>query len=182
MKNTYPALLKNLVMMMMMIALSYHKGRRVKLASQIDILFFTLTESFVFLCIIWGKEGKLFSPKENLILYKIFIKITSDQIVGTDQARVQFWVQTTTEYNKMCDIANIQNKDEQEGGLSKFVERSLDSLKSRWIQKILPAANKFQGICETNPPTSGELRDDATMDKYYGRIRESYSERAKANT
>jgi hypothetical protein len=136
----------------------------------------------VFLRIIQEKRGKLFTPEENLMLSKSFITISSDPIVGTDQARVQFWFQITTEYNKMCEIANNQNKDEQEGGLSKFVERSLDSLKSRWIQKILPAANKFQGICETNPPTSGELRDDATMDKYYGRIRESYSERAKANT
>ena len=84
----------------------------------------------------------------------------------------------------MSEIANNQNKDEQGGGLSKFVEHSLslDSLKSRWIQKILSAVNKFQGICETNPPTSGGLRDEASMDKYYGRMRELYSERAKANT
>jgi hypothetical protein len=58
----------------------------------------------------------------------------------------------------------------------------LDSLKLRWIQKILPAVNRFQGICETNPPTSGELRDDAMMDKYYGKMRDLYSEHAKAHT
>jgi len=57
----------------------------------------------------------------------------------------------------------------------------LDSLKSRWTQKILPAVNKFQGICETNPPTSGELKDDAHMDLYYARMRDIYEERAKDN-
>ena len=66
--------------------------------------------------------------------------------------------------------------------MTKYMDCSLDSLKSRWTQKILPAVNKFQGICETNPPTSGELKDDAAMDKYYGRMRELYAERAKANT
>jgi hypothetical protein len=88
------------------------------------------------------------------------------------------------EYNKMSEIANNQNKDEQGGGLSKFVEHSLslDSLKSRWIQKILSAVNKFQGICATNQPTSGELKDDAMRDKYYWRMREFYLERVKAST
>ena len=56
----------------------------------------------------------------------------------------------------------------------KYVERSLDSLKSRWTQKILPAVNKFQGICETNPLTSGELKDDVTMDRYYGIMHDIY--------
>ena len=45
-----------------------------------------------------------------------------------------------------------------------------------------PCCQKFQGICETNPPTSGELKDDTMMDKYYGRMRESYAETAKVNT
>ena len=68
---------------------------------------------------------------ENLILSKSFIKISSDPIVGTDQARIQFWVCITTEYNKMCGIVNNQKKDEQEIGMTKYVDRSLVSLKSR---------------------------------------------------
>jgi len=66
--------------------------------------------------------------------------------------------------------------------MTKYVDRSLDSLRSRLTQKILPAVNKFQGICEANPPTSGELNDDVGMGKYYGRMHELYAERAKANT
>ena len=74
---------------------------------------------------------------------------------------MQFWVRITSKYNTMSEIVNNLNKGEQEDGFVKYVERSLDSLKSRWTQKILPAINKFQGICKTNPPTSGVLKDDA---------------------
>jgi hypothetical protein len=119
-----------------------------------------------------GRRGKSFSPEENLILSKCFIKISGDPIVGTDQARVQFWVRITSEYNKMCEIANNQSKEEQEDGSFKYIELTLDSLKIRWTQKILPAVNKFQDICETNPQTSGKLEDDAIMDKYYQRMRD----------
>jgi hypothetical protein len=72
----------------------------------------------------------------------------------------------------MCEISNNQSKEEHEDDSFKYIERTLDSLKSRWTQKILPAVNKFQDICETNPPTSGELEDDAIMDKYYQRMRD----------
>ena len=60
---------------------------------------------------------------------KSFIKISSDPIVGTDQASIQFWVRITTEYNKMCGIVNNQKKDEQEIGVTKCMGHSLDSLK-----------------------------------------------------
>lgn len=33
-----------------------------------------------------------------------------------------------------------------------------------------------------NPPTSGKLKDDAAMDKYYGIMCEIYAKRAKTNT
>lgn len=72
----------------------------------------------------------------------------------------------------MCGIVNNQKKDEQEIGMTKYVDRSLDSLKSTWTQKILPTVNKFQGICKTHLPTSGELKDHTVMDKYYGRMHE----------
>ena len=65
---------------------------------------------------------------------KSFVKISSDPIVGTDQAWIQFWVRITTEYKKMCGTVNNQNKDEQEIGMTKYVDRSLDSLKSRLTQ------------------------------------------------
>ena len=100
-----------------------------------------------------GRRGESFSPEENLILSKCFIKISGNSIVGTNQAHVQFWVRITSEYNKTCEIANNQSKEEQEEGVFKYIERTLDSLKSRWMQKILSAVKKFQGICETNPPT-----------------------------
>jgi hypothetical protein len=129
-----------------------------------------------------GRRGKSFSPEENLILLKCFIKISGDPIAGIYQAHVQFWVRITSEYNKMCEIANNQSKEEQEEGAFKYIEWTLDSLKSRWMQKIVPAVNKFQGICETNPPTSGEVKDNAITDRYYWRMREMYAERAKANT
>ena len=88
-------------------------------------------------------------------------------MVVTDQASAQFWVRITSEYNKMCEIINNQNKDQQEQGFIKYVEHSVDSLKSLWTQKIQPVVNKFQGICKTNPSKMGELKDDANMDQYY---------------
>jgi len=128
------------------------------------------------------EEGEIILPRGNLILSKSLIKISLDLIVGTDQVCIQFWVHITAEYNKICGIVNNQKNDEQEIGVTKYVDHSLDSLKSRWTQKILPTVNKVQGICETNPPTSGELNDDATMNKYYGGMRELYAKSAKANT
>jgi len=98
--------------------------------------------------------------------------ISGDPIVGTNQAHVQFWVRITSKYNKMYEIANNQSTEEQEDGSFKYIERTLDSLEIRWTQKILPAVNKFQDICETNPRTSGKLEDDAIMDKYYQRMRD----------
>jgi hypothetical protein len=81
---------KNLVIMMMTITLSNHKGRQINYISQIDISFFALTESLVFMCNIQVKRGISFTPEKNLMLSKRFIKISSDPIVGTDQAHVQF--------------------------------------------------------------------------------------------
>ena len=112
---------------------------------------------------------------------KSFMKVSGDPIVGTDQARVQFWVRITSEYNKMCEIINNRDKEDQEDGFLQYIERTMDSLKSRWTQKILPAVNKFKGICDTNPPSSGEVKDDALMDKYYERMRSMYAERASTN-
>jgi hypothetical protein len=95
-----------------------------------------------------GKEGVIILTRGKSYLVEVFYQdqfrsISSDPIVGTDQAWIQFWVCITTEYNKMCGIVNNQKKDEQGIGMTKYVDRSLVSLKSRWTQKILPAVNKF---------------------------------------
>jgi hypothetical protein len=73
---------------------------------QIDILIMTLTKSHVFYVYYSDEGGKSFTPKENVMLSKSFIKISSDPIVGTDQARVQSWVWIKTKYHKMFKIIN----------------------------------------------------------------------------
>eukprot|EP00956_Cyclotella_meneghiniana_P041840 scaffold241471_cov36-Cyclotella_meneghiniana.AAC.1 len=40
------------------------------------------------------------------------------------------------------------------------------------------AVQKFDGICTTNPPAYGEVKDDAKMDLYYTNIRQIYYERS----
>ena len=138
----------------------------------------SFSHPYFFSCI----RGEIFSPEESNILSKCFIMISGDPIVGTNKAHVQFWVRITSKYNKMYEIANNKSTKQQEDGSFKHIECTLDSFKSRWTQKILPAVNKFQDICETNPPTSGELEDDTIMGKYYWRMRDMYAVQAKANT
>jgi hypothetical protein len=40
---------------------------------------------------------------------------------------------------------------------------------------LQPAVHKFAGITYSNPPTSGEVKDDNMMDLYYSRMQEEYA-------
>ena len=53
--------------------------------------------------------------------------------------------------------------------------RGVESIRNCWQRRIQPAIQKFAGVIYDNPPTSGEVKDDALMDLYYSRIHETYS-------
>jgi hypothetical protein len=56
--------------------------------------------------------------------------------------------------------------------------RGAEMISNCWQQRKQPAIQKFAGIIYSNPPTSGEARDDALMDLYYGRMCEENSDRS----
>eukprot|EP00956_Cyclotella_meneghiniana_P027228 scaffold60647_cov51-Cyclotella_meneghiniana.AAC.3 len=102
---------------------------------------------------------------------------SEDALAGTDQKGSTFWKKVATTYNKL--VAKTNSINEALISYKPMEERSTKSLTSCWNKRLQKAVSKFAGIVLTNPPSSGEIRDDKRMDLYYTNMRQIYYERSK---
>jgi hypothetical protein len=114
-----------------------------------------------------------FTPPEILILARSFIQVSEDACVGNDQSDDTFWTRIHLKFDK--NIAKANSKHEKVPDFQPLPRgRKLESVKSQWYKRILPATQKFQAIYERNPPPSGYLEDDVKMDLYYKELKQKY--------
>lgn len=110
-----------------------------------------------------------FRSPEFLILSRAYMEHSNDAISGTDQKSTIFWGKVTETYNKLV----LQTNKVNEGvpNYVELIERTGKSLTSCWNRCVQKAVSKFTGICSTHPPSSGEVKDDQKMDRYYKNMR-----------
>ena len=122
-------------------------------------------------------RGKNFCSEEYLLLAKAYMQHSNDATKGTDQTSGHFWRKVSVSYNQFINQSNSVNSSRE--NYSPLPERTTESLKGAWGRRLQKAVGKFAGIVQTNPPSSGEKKDDQQMDLYYSRMRELYAERVK---
>ena len=118
-----------------------------------------------------------FGSEELLLVSKAFMKVSNNAKHSTDKKAEKFWDEVCSTFEEFVASANKMNETNVyfcpiETG------RDAESIRNCWKRRIQPAVQKFAGIIYNTPPSSGEVRDDARMDLYYGRIREAYSARS----
>ena len=118
-----------------------------------------------------------FRSAEFLILSRAYMEHSNDAISSTDQKSTTFWGKVTETYNKLV----LQTNKVNEGvpNYVELIERTGKSLTSCWNRRVQKAVSKFTGICSTHPPSSGEVRDDQKMDRYYKNMRKLYYDRSE---
>ena len=116
-----------------------------------------------------------FTPDELLLLSKAYMKVSCNAKHGTDKKAEKFWDDIALRYVELVGKANHINEDNIDYS-NIDIMRNAESLRNCWQRRLQPAVQKFCGILATNPPQSGEVKDDAIMDRYYSRMRMMYSE------
>ena len=94
-----------------------------------------------------------------------------------DKNADKFWDDIALHYVELVKKSNSIN----EASVDYFaidIHRNAESLRNCWQHCLQPAVQKFCGILSTNPPKSGELKDDQIMDRYFSRMRQIYAEQA----
>ena len=78
-------------------------------------------------------------------------------------------------YEELADMTNKIN-----GVNCEFVPIELkggtEALRSCWSKQLQPSVFKFPMLVTSNPPSSGQFKDDENMDLYYSYIRKMYTE------
>ena len=121
-------------------------------------------------------RGTTFASGEMHLLARAFMEVSENAAKGTDQNGNTFWNSCFASYEKLRVHTN--NLNEEVPGWKPLPERTMISLRTQWKRRIQPGVQKFAGICLTNPPASGELKDDPEMDLYYKKMREIYNARS----
>jgi hypothetical protein len=128
-----------------------------------------------------GKGKKVgsttFTPEELLLLLKLYMKVSCNAKHETDKKADKFWDDIALHYVELVDKSNSIN----EASVDYFaidIHRNAESLRNCWQRCLQPPVQKFCGILSTNPPKSGELKDDQIMDRYFSRMRQIYAEQA----
>ena len=112
---------------------------------------------------------------------KAFTRSSLDPISGTDKKATTLWQEIWETYIVFVNNYNeIRSKKDPET-FKPLGTRTLDSVKKQWNLKIQPALNKFSSLCASNPPDSGETKNDSEMKLYYVKMHRMYGERACAN-
>jgi hypothetical protein len=114
-----------------------------------------------------------------LLVSKAFLKVSCDAKHSTDKKAEKFWEEVSIVFEDLVATANKMNESNPEFSPIE-PGRSVESIRNCWQRKLQPAVQKFAGIIQSSPPTSGEVRDDALMDLYYSRIRHEYQARSKS--
>ena len=118
-----------------------------------------------------------FGSEELLLVAKAFMKVSMDAKHSTDKKAEKFWDEVYATFEKYVACSNKMNESNAE---YTPIEpgRGVESIRNCWQRRIQPAVNNFAGIIYSNPPNSGEVKDDALMDLYYSRMREEYAARS----
>ena len=130
-------------------------------------------------------RGKAYTPTEYLYLAKAYVKNSKDSIRGTSKKTATFWADVHETYGQLVNTHNAHWEKMRGDQFDRLPERNKKSLQDQWSGRIQPAMNKWVGVVHSNPPKSGELKDDKLMDIYYSRMRALYEERmegASGNT
>lgn len=118
-----------------------------------------------------------FGSEELLLVARAFMKVSNDAKHSTDKKAEKFWDEVYLTFEKFVAISNKNNESNPD-----FTPiepgRGAESIRNCWQRRIQPAVQKFAGIIYSNPPASGEVKDDALMDLYYSRMREEYASRS----
>jgi len=120
-----------------------------------------------------------YSSDELLLVSKAFMKVSCDAKHSTDKKAEKFWEEVSIVFEELVATANKMNESNPEFSPIE-PGRSVESIRNCWQRKLQPAVQKFAGIIQSSPPTSGEVHDDALMDLYYSRIRHEYQARSKS--
>lgn len=108
------------------------------------------------------------------------MRASKDQLRGTDKKAIVLWSEAYAAYLVLVRQHNKKHQDANTPDFIPLVERELTSFKNHWNSKLHPpAVNKFAGLVETNPPKSGEQKNDALMNLYYNRMALVYEERVE---
>ncbi len=118
-----------------------------------------------------------FGSEELLLVARAFMKVSNDPKHSTDKKAEKFWDEVHATFEQLVASANKLNEANEEFTPIEL-GRGVESIRNCWQRRIQPAVNKFAGIVYSNPPNSGEVKDDALMDLYYSRMREEYAARS----
>jgi hypothetical protein len=112
-----------------------------------------------------------------LLVARAFMKVSTDTKHSTDKKAEKFWDEVHATFEQYVASANALNESNAEFTPIEH-GRGVESIRNCWQRRIQPAVNKFAEIIYSNPPNSGEVKDDAMMDLYYSRMREEYAARS----
>ncbi len=105
------------------------------------------------------------------------MKVSNNAKHSTDKKAEKIWDEVYSTFEEFVPSANNMNETNVEFSPIK-TGHGAESICNCWQRRIQLAVQKFAGIIYNTPPSSGEVRDDARMDLYYGRIQEEYSARS----
>ena len=103
--------------------------------------------------------------------------ITNDETIGAYQKGGTFLERITSKYSELIIIHNSHRAKQRGSTAIVYNMRTGKSIMDQWSGTIQPAVNIFAGICATLPPSSGELKNDKEMNRYYDARIEDYKER-----
>ena len=110
-----------------------------------------------------------FGSEELWLVSKAFMKVSNNAKHSTDEKAVKFWDEVYSTFEESVPSANKMNETNVEFSPIE-TGHGAESIHKCWQRCIQPAVQKFAGITYNTPPSSGEVRDDARIDPYYGRI------------
>ena len=124
-----------------------------------------------------SNRSTTFTPEELLMVSKAWMDITNDATIGTYQKGGKFWERITSKYSELITIHNTHRAKQRGSTAIAYSMRTRKSIMDQWTGTIQPAVNVFAGICATLPLSSGELKNDKEMNRYYNARIEDYKER-----
>ena len=110
-----------------------------------------------------------FGSEKLLLVLKAFMKVSNNAKHSTDKKAEKFWDEVYSTFEEFVASANKMNETNVEFCPIE-TGRGVKLIHNCWQRRIQPAVQKFAGIIYNTPPSSGEVRNDARMDLYYGRI------------
>ena len=106
------------------------------------------------------------------------MRSSKDEILDTDKKAYILWSGVHEAYIYQIEQYNVHYARMHPDDFVKLPERTQKLLKNQWNSKVHTAITKFVGICATNPPTSGQLKEDKQMNLYWLSMKRVYAERS----